>query len=367
MQFIIDAHEDIAWNMLSYGRDYRRSALETRKLEAGTPTVAANGDCLLGWPEYQRGRVVAVFATMYASPKRSVLNPDEKIFYPDSDFDTAHKLYWQQLEIYHRLSDTQPDFFRLIASRSELSGLLHRWESPSADGHPVGLIPLMEGAEGIRSPRELHQWWDFGLRHIGLAWAGTRFCGGTNEPGPLTEEGRAMLRAMAEFPFTLDLSHMDETSSIEALDLYEGPIIATHANCLALLPGVTHYVNRHLSDRVLRGLIERGGIIGVVPLNTFLKPGWLRTNGSRREEVSLSALADHIDYICQLAGSSRHAAIGSDFDGGFGLQSVPPEIDTIADLHKLTDLLVPRGYTQEDMAAIFGENWFRHLNTNLPS
>jgi len=366
MHFIIDAHEDLAWNMLSFGRDYRRSALETRKLEEGTPTIAANGNCLIGWPEYQKGRVVAVFSTLYAAPKRSLLTAGEKIYYPDHDYDAAHRLYWQQLELYHRLSDSQPDHIRLIASRSDLSGLLAHWDSPSEQGHPVGLIPLMEGADGIRSPQELAQWWDFGLRHVGLAWAGTRYAGGTNEPGPLTEEGRALLRAMAEFPFTLDLSHMDEASSLEALDLYEGPVIATHSNCLALLEEDVHYHNRHLSDRVIQGLIERDGIVGVIPLNTFLKANWLRASGSRREEVSLSALADHIDHICQLAGDSRHVALGSDFDGGFGLQSVPPEIDTIADLHKLEEFLRPRGYSDSDLAALFGENWLRHLNAHLP-
>ena len=366
MHFIIDAHEDPAWNMLNFGRDYTRSALETRRLEAGTPTIAANGECLVGWPEYQAGRVVAVFSTLYASPKRSMLNSSEKIHYPDSEYETAHRLYWQQLELYHRLADSHPDHFRLIDSRATLSGLLDHWNSPSETGHPVGLIPLMEGADGIRSPHELAQWWDFGLRHIGLAWAGTRYAGGTNEPGPLTDEGRALLRAMADFPFTLDLSHMDEASAIEALDIYGGPIIATHSNCLALLEEDTHYHNRHLSDRVLQGLFDRDGVIGVIPLNTFLKAGWLRANGSRREEISLSMLADHIDHICQLAGDSRHAAIGSDFDGGFGLQSVPLEIDTIADLHKIADFLLPRGYTDDDLSGLLGKNWLRHLETHLP-
>jgi len=367
MHFIIDAHEDLAWNMLTYGRDYTRSAHETRRLEAGSPTVAANGDCLIGWPEYQAGRVIAVFSTLYASPKRAVLDASEKIFYRDSDYQSAHRLYWQQLELYRRLADSQPDHFRLIASRADLSGHLALWESPSAqEGRPVGLIPLMEGADGIRSPSELAQWWDFGLRLIGLAWAGTRYSGGTNEPGPLTDEGRALLRVMADFPFTLDLSHMDEAAALEALDLYEGPIIASHANCLALLEKETHYRNRHLSDRVLRGIIERDGIIGIVPFNTFLKPGWRRVNGSRAE-VPLSALADHMDHICQLAGNARHAALGSDFDGGFGLQSVPPEIDTIADLQKIADFMIPRGYTDEDLAAALGKNWLRHLETHLPA
>jgi membrane dipeptidase len=123
--------------------------------------------------------------------------------------------------------------------------------------------------------------------------------------------------------------------------------------------------NRLLSDRVIYGVIERDGIIGVVPFNTFLKDGWL-IGKSNREEVSLERLVDHIDHICQLAGDARHVGIGSDFDGGFGLQSTPKEIDTIVDLQKLVPLLLSRGYSDEDAAAILGGNWTQFLYRSLP-
>lgn len=364
MHILVDSHEDLAWNILSFGRDYTRSAAETRALESGSDVIVHNGDTLLGWPDYQRGRVAVVFSTLFAPPARRLEGGWERLFYPDGDVQTAHRLYWGQLETYHRLVDSHPDKFCLIASRADLQGILDHWRS-SAETHPVGLVPLMEGAEGVRSPAELSDWWEFGVRLLGPAWAGTRFCGGTREPGPLTSEGRALLKAMSDFPFTLDLSHMDEAAALESLDFYPGPLISTHGNCLSLLRDGPDS-NRHLSDRVLRGLVERGGVVGLVPFNTFLKAGWLRTAGSRREQVSLVNLADHVDHVCQLAGDVRHVALGSDFDGGFGLQSVPPEIDTIADLHKLTDFLRPRGYSDSDLEAILGGNWIRHLQEHLP-
>jgi membrane dipeptidase len=141
--------------------------------------------------------------------------------------------------------------------------------------------------------------------------------------------------------------------------------MASHANCAALLRGAE--TNRHLSDRVIRRLLEREGVIGVIPFNAFLKAGWSRKRGSRREEVSLDTLIAHIDHICQLAGDSEHAAIGSDFDGGFGLQSIPPELDSIADLQLIGAKLIQRGYSQTDAANILGENWLRFLKKNLPS
>lgn len=361
---IIDSHQDLAWNMLTYGRDYTRSVGETRRLEAGTTTPERNGDCIVGWPEYQKGRVAVVFSTLYAAPARKKELGDVLVY---TDSQAAHRLYRDQIDVYRKLADSHPDKFRIITSTPQLDSVIEHWSKTEhdADGHPVGLIYLMEGADGIRSPHELDEWWDLGLRMIGLAWAGTRYCGGTSEPGPLTDEGRQLISAMADQNFILDLSHMDEAAAYESLDRYEGPVMSTHANCAALMRGSES--NRHLPDRVIRGLIEREGVIGLIPLNTFLKVGWLRKNGSRREEVPLDALIAHIDHVCQLAGNSHHAAIGSDFDGGFGLQSIPPELDSIADLPLIADRLMERGYSETDAANVLGGNWLRFLGRNLPS
>jgi len=181
----------------------------------------------------------------------------------------------------------------------------------------------------------------------------------------LTDDGRQLISAMADYNFILDLSHMDEAAAYESLDRYEGPVMATHANCAALMQGSD--TNRHVPDRVIRGLIERNGVIGVIPLNTFLKVGWVRKSGSRREEVPLEVLIAHIDHICQLAGDANHAALGSDFDGGFGLQSIPPELDTIADLQIIGSRLISRGYSETDAANVLGGNWLRFLRENLPA
>ncbi|MEJ5225352.1 MAG: hypothetical protein WHV44_12920, partial [Anaerolineales bacterium] len=71
MRLIVDAHQDLAWNMLTFGRDYTRAAAETRQREASQPWIAAvNGDSTLGWPDYQRGGVALIFATLFATPRR---------------------------------------------------------------------------------------------------------------------------------------------------------------------------------------------------------------------------------------------------------------------------------------------------------
>ena len=350
--------------MLTYKRDYTRPLAETRRLEVGTMIPERNGDSTLGWDEYQRGNVAVVFSTLFAAPARKKELWDS-LWYPD--FDTARKLYRDQVNFYRKWTDSHPDKFRLISSTGELDAVIQHWSTPQQkdEGHPVGMVMLMEGAEGIRSVKELPEWWEMGLRMIGLAWMGTRYCGGTNDPGPLTAEGRELISAMADMNFILDISHMDEAAALESLDHYEGAVMASHSNCAALMKGSDS--NRHVPDRVIELLIERGGVIGSVPFNTFLKVGWSRKTGSRREEVPLDAYVAHIDHVCQIAGDSLHAGLGTDFDGGFGLQSIPQGLDSIGDMQLVAAKLIERGYTETDAENILGGNWLRFLRKNLPA
>ncbi len=364
MKIIVDAHQDLAWNMLSFGRNYTRASTETRKIEQDGPIPAQNGESLLGWPDYQRGNVAIIFSTLFASPRRRQMGAWETESY--ASMEEAHQRYSAQLEAYHRLTEENPTFFRILQTQADLKNHLAEWRSPlppEASGRPVGLVILMEGGEGVREPGELAEWWQRGLRILGPAWAGTRFCGGTREPGPLTRAGEALLDEMAAIGFTLDVSHMDPLAALQALERYPGPIIASHANPLALLSGSES--NRHLTEPLLERLLERGAVIGTVFYNAFLRAGW--KPGDSRALVPLERVAEHMDYICQKAGNARQAAIGSDFDGGLGLAHVPEGIDSIADLQKLPALLEKRGYTENDIENMLGGNWISHLERSLPA
>ena len=99
MPLIIDSHQDIAWNMLTYGRDYTRSVQETRRLEAGTATPERNGDCIIGWPEYQRGQVAVIFSTLFAAPAKNQEFADVVVY---KDSATAHRLYRDQITLYRK-------------------------------------------------------------------------------------------------------------------------------------------------------------------------------------------------------------------------------------------------------------------------
>jgi membrane dipeptidase len=301
-----------------------------------------------------------VFSTLVAAPERHKLGEwDRQCYASDNE---AHIRYSIQLDAYDRLVDEHPELFQKIDTQLGLKSILAHWQCTDTEKHPVGLVILMEGAEGVREPAELEDWYRRGVRIIGPAWAGTRFCGGTHEPGGLTKEGYALLERMAEFHLTLDISHMDEKAALQALDSYPGAVVASHANALALLKGTNS--NRHLTDRVLAGLLERKGVIGIVPANGFLLPDWHETGG--RSGVTLEHYVAQIDYVCQVAGDAKHVGIGSDFDGGFGMQSVPIEIDTVSDIRKIIPILHQKGYTEADTAAILGNNWLFHLQNTLP-
>lgn len=351
---IVDAHEDIAWNRLTFGRDVLRSAWETRRLENGGEVLQRNGRCMLGLPEWLEGGVVVVFGSLFAAPARRALGAWDHEVYADEE--EAYRRASAQLDYYHQLAE-QSDQIALVGTRTDLEEVLASWEGEAPQ---VGIVPLMEGADPIRRPIEVEEWHRRGVRLVGLAWAaGSRYAGGNRNLGPLTDEGRELLAAMAEVGMILDLSHLAEEAVWEAVDRYEGPIVATHANPRAFVPGP-----RQLSDAMIRAVAERDGVIGIVPFNRFLKPGWAPADG--KEAVTLQDVAAAVDHVCQVVGDAAHVGLGSDFDGGFGAEAAPEGIETVADLFKIAAPLAERGYVETDVAGVMGENWLRVLRSALP-
>jgi membrane dipeptidase len=358
---VVDAHEDLAWNALTFGRDYTLSVVETRSRESGKEAPKHNGHTLLGWPEWVHGRVALVFATLFAAPSRKREGAWDTQCY--MNVEEAHQLYQASLDYYLRLEGEHPDKFRRICTQADLEQHLGEWEGEQLDEPKVGLVILMEGADGVRDPMELPEWFDAGVRILGPAWSGTRYAGGTGEPGPLTDDGRALLAVMADLGMILDVSHMAEEGVLEAIDRYDGALIASHSNPLARLPHSAK-PERHLSDRSIARIAERDGVIGVVLANYFLKDGWTTAEG--RQAVTLDEVAAHIDHICQVVGGFEHVGLGSDFDGGFGLDKIPIGLDSVADLRLIGDTLSARGYRPQEIEAVLGGNWLRVLRRALP-
>ena len=218
---------------------------------------------------------------------------------------------------------------------------------------------LMEGADPIVQVRDLPKWWQRGVRMIGLTFGDTKYGTGvvggspTFKRGGLTPQGFKLLGQMAERGFIWDISHLAEEGIWQGLELDFPRACASHANARALTP-----TDRHLSDEVIRAVAERGGVIGLVLYNGFLEPGW---KGDQSVSVTLDVhLRRHADHVAHVCGWS-HLGIGSDLDGGFGLEESPSEIDTVADLHKVGSV-VPA----EVRGAVLSTNWLNFLRSSLP-
>lgn len=357
---LVDAHQDIAWNYFNNGRDYLQSAWRKRRREVIDPVfVQRYGRCMNGLPEAILGRVAVVCGSIFVSPVASKMYPDEKILYGTPQ--EAYEQGIRQLEYYERLA-TDSGRIRLILTQADLDAVLATWdEGQEVPDHRLGIVILMEGADPILAPEQVEEWHARGLRVVGPAWTATRYSGGTKAVGPLTDLGRALLDAMAGLRMVLDLSHMAPEAAREALDRYDGPLFAGHANPLRFRPDRP---DRNLSDDIIRGIAEHDGAVGILPYNLFLVEGWRL--GDRRDAARMEAVVAAIDHVCQVTGSARHAGIGSDADGGFGSESVPVGIETVADLWEIGPALAARGYQPDDVAAILGGNMLRVLRAGLP-
>jgi membrane dipeptidase len=352
---VVDAHLDLAMNALLWNRDLALGAHSTRELEhqAG---MTAKGRCTgtVGFPDMRRGEVGFVCATVLA---RKNHGQNSGLDFRTQEIAYAHAQ--GQLAYYRELE--RQGVARLIRTRADLAAWRRAWEADPQHA-PFGFVLLMEGADPIVEPEQAWLWWEDGLRVVGLAHYGpSTYAFGTDSAGPLTDKGRELLRIMDEIGLILDVSHLTDQSFHDALDRFHGPVLASHANCRALVPG-----DRQLDDTMIRRLIERGAVIGAVMDAWMLEPGWIR-GVTRNDHVSLSNVVDHIDHICQIAGNARHVAIGSDLDGGYGTEQTPRDLDTIADIQEIPALLRQRGYGEDDIAAIMHGNWLRLFAESLPA
>jgi membrane dipeptidase len=197
-----------------------------------------------------------------------------------------------------------------------------------------------------------------GLRAVGPAHYGPgTYAYGTASSGGLGERGRALLREMDRLGVILDATHLCDESFWEAMDVFTGPVWASHSNVRALVPN-----DRQFSDDQIRCLIGRGAVIGAALDAWMLVPGWERGRSTPEATgLTLAHVVDHIDHVCQLAGNARHAMIGSDLDGAFGREQTPADLLSIADLARIPDLLRARGYSEEDVNAIAHGNFIAML------
>jgi Zn-dependent dipeptidase, microsomal dipeptidase homolog len=343
---IVDSHLDLAENVTRAGRDLTVSVRSIRAQEQRTANQAT-----VSLPELERGGIAIAFATVTAGLQPSAYEVPSA---STSSVHAAEAHALSQIDLYERWE--QQGRVRIVKSVADLEHHLTLWQ----DDRKPGLVLLMEGAEPIVSPRDLPLWWRRGLRMIGLTWADTRYGKGVGtgstvfRQGGLTQAGRALLEGMAEQGFIWDISHLAEDGVGQGFDLKIPRVCATHATARALTP-----TDRHLSDDVIRAIAQQSGVIGLVLYNGFLEHRW---EHDASIPVTLAEHAKrHATYLAGLVGW-QHVGIGSDLDGGLGLEESPQEIDTVADLYKVGDV-VPA----EVREGVLSTNWLRFLRRSLPA
>jgi membrane dipeptidase len=350
--FTIDAHLDLSMNAMEWNRDLRQTAHQIRQREQGMTDKPDRAKGTVSLPDLRRGKVGLVVATQiarYVAPD----NPLPGWQSPEQAWaQTQGQRMW-----YEAMAEEEQ--MTPIRNLDELEDHLVLWsDGEPVDDKPVGYILSLEGADSLVTVDYVQRAYEYGLRAIGPAHYGPgRYAQGTDAIGPMGPMGHDLLREMERLNIILDATHLSDDSFRDALDHFNGPVWASHHNCRAL---VDH--NRQFTDDQLRELIARDAVIGG-PLDAWMMvPGWVRGQSTPEStNCSLSILIDHLDHICQLAGNANHIGIGSDLDGAFGKEQCPYDLDTIADLQKIPDLLRQRGYSDNDVANVMHGNWLRFL------
>lgn len=356
--FTVDLHLDLSMNAMEWNRDLRCSVADINARETGRTDLPGRGRATVSFPSLRAGGIGLVVATQIARfvPPGATLSGWHS---PEQAWaQTQGQLAW-----YRAMEEAGE--MEMISDRASLERLLER--IPQGDTSwtgPIGYVLSLEGADSMVRPEFLERACAYGLRAVGPGHYGPgRYANGTNATGRMLEPGIELLRRMDELHLILDATHLCDDAFWQALDLYKGPVWASHNNCRSI---VDH--NRQFSDDMIRALIERDAIIGAAMDAWMIVPGWQK-NMSTPEgmDCTLERLMDHVVHICTIAGNCRHVCIGSDLDGGYGSEQCPADIKTIADISRIPALLRARGFSESDVEAMMHGNALRFLRNALPA
>ena len=359
---IFDAHLDLSMNAVEWNRDLTRPVREIRDRERGKTDKPDRCNGTVSLPAMRAGGIGLCVATLIAR----YVKPGNPL--PGNHSPAIAWAMTQGQLAWYRAMEEAGEMVQIVDARG-LTRHVELWQqamqaggAKAEDGQrnslPIGYVLSLEGADSIFTPKHLERAYAQGLRAVGPAHYGPgTYAQGTHATGGIGRCGRELLAEMQNLGIILDATHLCDDSFWEALDAFDGRVWASHNNCRALVPDT-----RQFSDEQIKALIARGAVIGAALDAWMMVPGWIRGKTTPQSSgVKLAHMVDHIDHVCQLAGTARHAAIGSDLDGAFGREQSPGDLDTVADLAKVPELLAARGYSPVDVEAIMHGNWIRFL------
>jgi len=249
---------------------------------------------------------------------------------------------------------------------------------------PIAAILGLEGADPLEGRAEnLRRYYDLGVRDLIFAWKDNAFSGSASgENRPLTDRGERLLGLCEELGVMVDVSHLSDAAFQHVAQAASRPFIASHSNCRSLCPS-----RRNLTDRMIRTLADRGGVMGITFATGFLSPktreswsaihervaserlGW-READQRAREISRSVHRPSIDWIVRHAlhaidvGGEEAVALGSDFDG---ILHEPEGIDGVESLPQVVDAFCEAGLSDAQVERICSKNLRRVFEDVLHS
>lgn len=290
-----------------------------------------------------------------------------------------------QIEAVRNLAAKHPDTWELATSAEDVRRIAAR--------EKIAALMGLEGGYAIDNKIEnVERYYKLGVRYMSGAWSvSTDWAGSSgDEIGKtrgLTDFGKQVIREMNRLGMMVDVSHLSDKAFWDIVSTSTKPVIATHSGCRAITD-----VPRNLTDEMIVALAKTGGVVNVIFYPEHIEPGWsekkkkvdadiatlvqrasdeekgdaaqkkLARDRVRAQEylkrlppVSVSRIVDHIDHIVKLVGID-HVGVGSDFDG---IQAVPADLSSVADLPNLTKELLRRGYSEADIDKILGGNMLR--------
>ncbi len=354
---LIDAHLDLAMNAMEWNRNLQLSVHQIRDSEIGMTDKPDRAKGTVSLPALREGNIGLVVATQIARYVR-----------PGSTLKGWHspEQAWAQTQgqlAWYRAMEAAGEM-RQIKDQQTLEEHLSYWnQDTNHTNKAIGFVLSLEGADSLITLDHLHIAYGYGLRAIGPGHYGPgRYANGTDATGHLNEMGRQLLKEMRGLNMILDATHLCDDAFWDAMDIYDGTIWASHNNCRAL---VNH--NRQFSDEMIKTLIQKDAVIGGALDAWMMVPNWQRgVSTPESMDCNLEKMIDHLDHICQLAGNTQHVGIGTDLDGAYGKEQCPYDLDTIADMQQIENILLKRGYSQTDLENIFHGNWLRCLRKSLP-
>jgi membrane dipeptidase len=249
----------------------------------------------------------------------------------------------------HRVTQLIDSFYQMLHANQAKMSLFTKVgdvEQAERQGKIAAMLSI-EGGEAVEADLSvLRMLYRLGVRAMTLTWnERNQIADGAAEgrtKGGLTNFGVELISEMNKIGMAVDVSHLSDAGFFDVIETSKRPIIASHSNCRALC---NH--RRNLTDEMIKLLAEKDGVMGM-----NFAPAFVDDNPGN---ATLERILDHIDHAVEVAGV-EHVGLGSDFDG---IESCPKGLEDVTKIPYITEGLVTRNYSEDDILKVLGGNFLR--------